>query len=175
MTDQRSTDPDSTQRHEVPAEPARPPVIRASGEAESYSPPPTEARPDWTRHDAAPSTSPTPERWYEPAATVPATPVAPSSVSSSRSGRGVGTVLGAALLSAVLASGGTVVALSASGALESRRDDVDGAYRHDGRCQQPAGHDRRVVGDDRRRRQGQPGRRADHRHRQRAIPRRGHP
>ncbi len=118
MTDQRSTDPDSTQRHEVPAEPARPPVIRASGEAESYSPPPTEARPDWTRHDAAPSTSPTPERWYEPAATVPATPVSPSSVSSSRSGRGVGTVLGAALLAAVLASGGTVAALTASGALE---------------------------------------------------------
>jgi S1-C subfamily serine protease len=118
MTDQRSTDPDSTQRHEVPAEPARPPVIRASGEAESYSPPPTEARPDWTRHDAAPSTSPTPERWYEPAATVPATPVSPSSVLSSRSGRGVGTVLGAALLAAVLASGGTVAALTASGALE---------------------------------------------------------
>jgi S1-C subfamily serine protease len=118
MSDSRSTDPDSTQRHEVPAEPARPPVVRTSGEAESYSPPPAEARPDWTRQDAAPSTSPTPERWYEPAGTVPATPVTQSSVSSSRSGRGVGTVLGAALLAAVLASGGTVAALTASGALE---------------------------------------------------------
>jgi serine protease Do len=118
MTDPRSSDPDSTQRHEVPAEPVRPPVIRTSGEAERYSPPPTEARPDWTRHDAAPSTSPTPERWYEPAATVPAAPVTESSVSGSRSGRGVGTVLGAALLAAVLASGGTVAALNATGALD---------------------------------------------------------
>jgi S1-C subfamily serine protease len=118
MSDSRPTDPDSTQRHEVPVEPARPPVIRTSGEAESYSPPPTEARPDWTRHDAAPSASPTPERWYEPASTVSAAPVTQSSLSGSRSGRGVGTVLGAALLSAVLASGGTVVALTASGALD---------------------------------------------------------
>jgi S1-C subfamily serine protease len=118
MSDPRSTDPESTQRHEVPAEPVRPPVIRASGEPESYSPPPAEARPDWTRHDAASTTSPTPERWYEPAATVPAAPVTQSSVSSSGSGRGVGTVLGAALLAAVLASGGTVAALTASGALD---------------------------------------------------------
>ena len=118
MSDPRSTDPESTQRHEVPAEPAPPPVMRTSGETGSYSPPPAEARPDWTRHDAAPSTSPTPERWYEPAATVPAAPVSQSSVTGSRSGRGIGTVLGAALLAAVLASGGTVAALTASGALE---------------------------------------------------------
>ena len=95
MSDPRSTDPESTQRHEVPAEPAPPPVMRTSGETGSYSPPPAEARPDWTRHDAAPSTSPTPERWYEPAATVPAAPVSQSSVTGSRSGRGIGTVLGA--------------------------------------------------------------------------------
>jgi S1-C subfamily serine protease len=93
-------------------------VIRTSGEAERYSPPPAEARPEWTRADAASTASPTPERWYEPAATVPAAPVTESAVSRSRSGRGVGTVFGAAILSAVLASGGTVLALTATGALE---------------------------------------------------------
>src|SRR6185503_8979992 len=62
MTDSRSTDPESTQRHEVPSEPARPPVIRTSGEPERYSPPPAEARPEWTRHDPAPSAAATPER-----------------------------------------------------------------------------------------------------------------
>jgi serine protease Do len=118
MTDPRSTDPDSTQRHELPAEPARPPVIRTSGEPERYSPPPADTRPEWTRHDPTPTASATPERWYEPAATTPAAPVKDAPVRSSGSGRGVGTVLGAALLSAVLASGGTVVALTASGALD---------------------------------------------------------
>jgi S1-C subfamily serine protease len=96
----------------------RQPIIRTSGEAESYSPPPSGSRPEWTRHDAEPAPSPTPERWYEPASTVSATPVKDGSVHGARSGRGVGTVLGAALLSAVLASGGTVLALNASGALD---------------------------------------------------------
>jgi serine protease Do len=119
MTDPRSDDPESTQRHEVPTEPARPPVIRTSGEAERYSPPPAEARPEWTRDDAAPASAATPERWYEPAASIPATPVEEGAVKAgSRTNRGMGTILGAALLSAVLASGGTVVALSASGALD---------------------------------------------------------
>ena len=119
MTDSRSTDPESTQRHEVPSEPARPPVIRTSGEPERYSPPPAEARPEWTRHDPAPSAAATPERWYEPAATVPAAPVQEGPVKGGAgTNRGMGTILGAALLAAVLASGGTVVALSASGALD---------------------------------------------------------
>jgi S1-C subfamily serine protease len=118
MTDPRSTDPDQTQRHEGPTDPLRPPVIRTSGEPESYSPPPSGARPEWTRHDADQIASPTPERWYEPASTVPAAPVKDGSVRGARSGRGVGTLLGAALLSAVLASGGTVLALNASGALD---------------------------------------------------------
>jgi S1-C subfamily serine protease len=117
MTDSRSNDPDMTQRHEVPAEAPRQPVIRTSGEAERYSPAP-EARPDWTRHDPAGAPAPTPERWYEPASTVPAAPVADGTVRGSRAGRGTGTVLGAALLAAVLASGGTVVALNASGAFD---------------------------------------------------------
>jgi len=119
MTDSRSTDQESTQRHEVPSEPARPPVIRTSGEPERYSPPPAEARPEWTRHDPAPSAAATPERWYEPAATVPAAPVQEGPVKGGAgTNRGMGTILGAALLAAVLASGGTVVALSASGALD---------------------------------------------------------
>ena len=119
MTDSRSTDPESTQRHEVPSEPARPPVIRTSGEPERYSPPPAEARPEWTRHDPASSAAATPERWYEPAATVPAAPVQEGPVKGGAgTNRGMGTILGAALLAAVLASGGTVVGLSASGALD---------------------------------------------------------
>jgi S1-C subfamily serine protease len=118
MTDSRSTDPDQTQRHDVLGDAMRQPIIRTSGEAESYSPPPSGSRPEWTRHDAEPAPPPTPERWYEPASTVSATPVKDGSVHGARSGRGVGTVLGAALLSAVLASGGTVLALNASGALD---------------------------------------------------------
>jgi S1-C subfamily serine protease len=118
MSDRRSTDPETTQRHEVPVEPVRQPVIRASGEAETYSPPPSEPRPDWTRSDPEPVASRTPERWYEPAATVPAAPIHDTSVQGARAGRGTGTVLGAALLAAVLASGGTVVALNASGAFD---------------------------------------------------------
>src|SRR5689334_19498015 len=119
MTDPRSTDPESTQRHEIPAEPAPPPVIRTSGEPERYSPPPPEARPEWTRHEPAPTAAATPERWYEPAATVPATPLQEGPVKGgSGTNHGMGSILGAALLAAVLASGGTVVALSASGALD---------------------------------------------------------
>ena len=117
MTDNRSDDSDLTTRHEVPADP-RPPVVRASGEPERYSPP-AEARPDWTRHEGTPAVPPTPERWYEPAATAPAAPVTAAPVTGTKTGRsGMGTVVGAALLSAVLASGGTVLALNATGALD---------------------------------------------------------
>jgi 2-alkenal reductase len=76
--------------------------------------PASEPRPDWTR-DLADQTATTPERWYEPATTTE--PVVP--VAAPRRGRGgAGTIVGAALLSAVLASGGTVLALGASGALD---------------------------------------------------------
>jgi len=118
MTDARSDDPDPTQRHDVPDEALRAPVIRTSGEPERYSPP-AEARPDWSRHDGDPVLTPTPERWYEPASTVAAGPVGDGPVGGSRPGRGgMGTVVGAALLSAVLASGSTVLALNATGALD---------------------------------------------------------
>jgi S1-C subfamily serine protease len=117
MTTPRSDDPDMTQRHDVPAEPGREPVIRASGEPERYSPP-AEPRPDWTRPQGGTTVPPTPERWYEPAATTPAAPVVPTPVTTGKGGRGLGTVVGAAVLSAVLASGGTVFALNAAGAFD---------------------------------------------------------
>ncbi len=76
--------------------------------------PPTDGwnRPAW----AAPAAAPTPERWFEPA---PAAPLAaPTAVVTRRSTTpGLGTVLGASVLAAVLASGGTFVALGATGAL----------------------------------------------------------
>jgi S1-C subfamily serine protease len=91
-----------------PAEPGEPvpPVDRYM--------PASEPRPEWIR-DPAEDTAATPERWYEPAPTIePVTPATPQA----RARGGVGTVLGAAILSAVLASGGTVLALGASGALD---------------------------------------------------------
>ncbi|MGZ8437299.1 MAG: trypsin-like peptidase domain-containing protein [Candidatus Limnocylindrales bacterium] len=76
--------------------------------------PASEPRPDWTR-DLADHTATTPERWYEPAPTTE--PVVP--VTAPRRNRGgAGSIVGAALLSAVLASGGTVLALDATGALD---------------------------------------------------------
>ncbi len=118
MSDSRPDDADMTQRHQLPTEPTRPPVVRASGDADDVGVPPPTARPEWTRHDE-PAQSPTPERWYEPAAAVPPTPVTHGAVTGTKAGRsGLGTVLGAALLSAVLASGGTLVALNATGALD---------------------------------------------------------
>ncbi len=113
----------ATERYTVP--PAEPtgatdqPAATIPGTSEPAAPldrytPAPEARPGWTR-DLAGETAATPERWYEPApATEPIVPVA-----SQRPNRGgVGSIVGAAILSAVLASGGTVLALGASGALD---------------------------------------------------------
>jgi len=79
----------------------------------SFSPPP-EVRTDWA-HARWADPDPTPERWFESAA-----PVAASSVplrNPAPRSSGAGTVFVAALAAAVLASGGTVLALNASGAL----------------------------------------------------------
>ena len=133
--DTRSTD-DATQRHDLPSDAARTPFIRAAGEpstdtqpaadpgatgafgqdVERYSPPP-EARPDWSRHADTPPVAPTPERWYEPASAAATAPVGTAAVKPATKRGGAGTIVGAALLAAVLASGGTVAALTASGAL----------------------------------------------------------
>jgi S1-C subfamily serine protease len=91
---------------------AEPPAEQ--NETVAYSPPP-EPRPEWTR-----------SAWLDPSETVPAAmaptePVNPSPPAITASGRtgpdGLGRILGAALLSAVLASGGTVLILDGTGAL----------------------------------------------------------
>ena len=135
MPDEEQTnDQEATQRHDLAGEPPRSPLIRAAGESGTpsvadpsqpdsdigrYSPP-SEPRPDWSRHaEAAPPAAPTPERWYEPAASVAAAPVTSATVQpATRRRGGMGTVFSAALLSAVLASGGTVLALNATGVLD---------------------------------------------------------
>jgi S1-C subfamily serine protease len=126
---------DLTQRHPTvpsPATPAAPLSPSGSSASDPVSPwaapagwnqpstppadrftPAPEPRADWTRSfDPAPPV--TPERWYEPAP-APA-PTAPATVTRTQ-GRG-GSVLAAAVLSAILASAGTVLALGATGALD---------------------------------------------------------
>lgn len=68
----------------------------------------------------SPTREPRPD-WSSPLWSGPAEPVIPPrpSTTTGGSGAGVGTVLAAALLSAVLASGGTYFALDASGALDA--------------------------------------------------------
>jgi S1-C subfamily serine protease len=99
---------DQTQRHELPT----------TGEPGRYSPTP-EPRPDWAQRAAWPSQVPQPtqERWYEPAA-----PAATATVAAEKPRRasGTGAVVGAALLAAVLASGGTVLTLNATGAFDDQ-------------------------------------------------------
>jgi S1-C subfamily serine protease len=122
MTDQHRPDPldpndpsEMTQRHDVGGVPPAP---------ERYSPAP-DPRTDWTQRSAwsDPAHQPTPERWYEPAAATPVLPATPTVVRAGNSGRG--TVLAAALLSAVLASGGTVLTLNATGAFDRPSQPAD--------------------------------------------------
>ena len=98
----------------LPPLPAYRPV-GADDETRSYTPPP-ELRAGWQRTSWDSPVSATPEVWFEPvpvSAPLPEPRIAPR-------GRGAGlpTVLGASLLAAILASSGTLLALSASGALE---------------------------------------------------------
>jgi S1-C subfamily serine protease len=98
----------------APADPAGfggPTPEPASGA--SFSPPP-DRRSDWTtsRWVEPEPTPATPEHWFESAPRP-----RPEPVSTKRSS-GAGTVLAASLLSAVLASGGTFAALTATGALD---------------------------------------------------------
>ena len=107
-----ATDPSElTQRHAIePMAPAGATPVPATA---AYTPTP-EPRADWARTwDETPPV--TPERWYEPApAPAPSTPVAPP-----RRTRTVGgSLIAASLLSAVLASGGTVMALGVAGVLD---------------------------------------------------------
>jgi S1-C subfamily serine protease len=78
-------------------------------ETVAYAPPP-EHRPEWAR-----------SAWLEPAATPAAAPAAvvePVRVRARAGGTGLGSVITAAVLSAILASGGTVLLLSATGTLD---------------------------------------------------------
>ncbi len=87
-------------------------VRPAAPGAVSYTPAP-EARSSWPGTQWA-TTEPTPERWFETTTATPARPVA----LSPRRGAGAPTVVAAALAAALLASGGTVFVLNASGALD---------------------------------------------------------
>ena len=104
-----SSDAEQTQRHATPP---------AAAEPGRYSPAP-EHRADWAQRAAwtNPAEQPTQERWYEPTAATATSTVPPE---RPRRGAGTGTVVGAALLAAVLASGGTVFALGATGAFEQQ-------------------------------------------------------
>jgi serine protease Do len=78
-----------------------------------------ERRPEWASPawDDTPAAAPVPD---EVVASVPSAPVGPAAVESRGGGRGpgLGTVFAAAILSAVLASGGTVALLQSTGALD---------------------------------------------------------
>jgi S1-C subfamily serine protease len=94
----------------TPPEPGPVPAPGQTLEPGRFTPEP-EPRPEW----ASPTPAPEPVAWGVPAtaartATVEARPP--------RAGSAVGTVLAASLISAVLASGGTFLALQASGALD---------------------------------------------------------
>ena len=103
-----------------------------------YAPTP-DPRPDARWAWASPTGQPAEDRWYEPApgeparasapawgpqpawASAPTEPVSPSTApagSSRRAGPGIGTVIAASLLSAVVASTGTVLVLDRAGAFD---------------------------------------------------------
>jgi serine protease Do len=96
----------------TPASPTPASYSPAPASPASYSPAP-ETRTDWTRTSWS-DREPTPEHWFESATPAPVRPV----VAPARRGAGPGTVVAAALVAAVLASGGTVVALTAGGAFD---------------------------------------------------------
>lgn len=114
---QDAIDPASpTERHDsVPSEPSEASAhVVASGEpaTDRFAPKP-EPRADWA-HDWTAPVAATPERWYEPAPTIE--PV--RATTAPRRGAGVGSIVAVGVLSAALASGGTVLALGAAGALD---------------------------------------------------------
>jgi serine protease Do len=93
-----------------PTEPYTPPADAAGLR---FSPQP-EARPEWAAPiDVGAGTNRTPETWFEPASPVHTAPP----TRTSRPGAPFGAILAACLVAAVLASGGTFLVLSASGAL----------------------------------------------------------
>ena len=107
----------------------------------------------------------TPERWYEPAATVPAAPVQEGPV---KGGGGTNRGIGYDPRRGAVGRGPRVGwhrgrPRRVRRTRQADRDDHHHPDRYHGRRHESAGHDRRVVGHGRRRREGQPGRRSDHR------------
>ncbi|MBI2781984.1 MAG: trypsin-like peptidase domain-containing protein [Chloroflexi bacterium] len=101
----------------TPNEPISAPLTET--ETVVYTPTP-ERRPEWARSAWLDPAVPADSAAAEPAATalvVPSAPDAPAAGAPRRGGIGIGMILGAALLSAVLASGGTVLLLESTGAL----------------------------------------------------------
>ena len=111
MTDQHDDPGAAAAGNETPAASETPTVAYA---------PPIERRPDW----ASPGWSETPARdgaaaWSgAPASTAPVTPAGAAEAAPAPRRAGTGSIVVASLLSAVLASGGTVLALKGSGALD---------------------------------------------------------
>jgi hypothetical protein len=120
MTDSSRDPQDETQPHDVDAYRTAVGGYAASGAgassaaSASYSPTP-DPRSSWGGGHWAGS-QPTPERWFETAHPVQAQPAARPA--PSRAGTGPGTVIVAALAAALLASGGTVAVLDATGAFD---------------------------------------------------------
>ncbi|HEU0237158.1 MAG TPA: hypothetical protein VFR14_12030, partial [Candidatus Limnocylindrales bacterium] len=85
-------------------QPASPPIDDSETVASSYAPTP-ERRPEWAR-----------SAWLEPTPPAPVEPavVEPVRAAPRSGGAGIGSIVGAAVLSAVLASGGTVLLLGAT-------------------------------------------------------------
>ena len=96
----------------APVAPTTPLPIAPTTPVQSSYTPASEARSEWARSWAQ-NEPVTPERWYEPAPTP-----APVTSAAGRRPRAAGSIIAASLLSAVLASGGTVFALGAVGALD---------------------------------------------------------
>ncbi len=101
----------------APAEPAQPaaePITVAP--AAAFSPEPE--RIDRDRVTWQTAAQPTPESWFEPSAAAATTVAQPTPTTQSRSRGLLGPILGAAIIAAILASGGTYLTLRATGALD---------------------------------------------------------
>ena len=128
-----------------------------------YSPAP-EPRTDWSRPEfaaGAPVWPASPSDRRPPGGTRPRRAPLPKAPPRAVARWRRRTVVAASLLSAVLASGGTVLVLDAHRRLRPQPDAGRPRAAHSRRAP-AAGHHRRVIGGHRRRRQGRPGRRQDH-------------
>ncbi len=121
-----------------PGPPAPPPAvpgaaIDAADESATYAPAPT-TRPDWVtaaweRAPSEPPGAPSPEEWAaaDQQAKTAATSAVVVAPSHGQGRNGFGSIVMAAVLSAVLASSGTFLVLRASGALDGRAGGIGGS------------------------------------------------